>query len=455
MQKVSIARKIAFEALKEVMFKGKMPDEVLESQYAQYGENLKRIDRNFAKEITYGCLRWWSKIYWILQNTSSRKLDTCSEEVRIALVAGTYQIFYLDRVPERAAVNESVEYVRENGQKNAVPFVNGILRQIARRAAYFPKPDKEKAPVEYLSLQFAHPPWLVNRWISHINFAKLEVLLKQCNQPPPYTVRVNSLKTPLEQISDFQNDLLRLERCKSDRRPLRSALHLEQAPDTSAGSIFDQGFYTIQGESSQLIAPLLQPKPGDFVVDACAGPGGKLTHLYELGRGEIRLLATEKDPSQMRKAKENATRLGIQDIQWQEIDFLDLRPDTPPDRILLDAPCTGLGVLRRHPEGKWLKKPDIIPIMAERQRKLLLHAIEILKPGGEIVYSVCSFEPEETTHQLEWLIANFSGKIEVLSPMERLQDYYKKYVTRNDVFLVYSGNPDGMDGFGAFIIKKL
>ena len=455
MQKVSISRKIAFDTLRDVMFHHKSPDDILDLHFDKHGDRLKRIDRNFAKEITFGCLRWWSKIYWILQNTSSRKLESCSEEVQIALVAGTYQIFYLDRVPERAAVNESVEYVRENGQRNAVPFVNGILRQIARRAAYFPKPDKEKFPVEYLSLQFAHPPWLVSRWIQRISFARLEVLLKECNTPPPATIRINSLKTPLDQIGEFQNDLLRLESAKSDRRPLRSALHLENSPDTRPGSIFDQGFYTIQGEASQLIAPLLRLKPGDFVIDTCAGPGGKLSHIYELGQEKIRLLGIEKDPGQMRKAKENANRLGFTKIEWVEQDFLDFKPDTPPDHILMDAPCSGLGVLRRHPEGKWHKPPEIIATMSAKQRSLLAHAFEMIKPGGEIVYSVCSFEPEETTKQLEWLLTTFSGKIEVIPLAERLQDYYKKYVTRDDVLIVFAGNPDGMDGFGAFIVKKI
>jgi len=454
MHKVTLARFIAFETVKNVMFQGQNPDDVLDQYYREFGEKVRRLDRNFAKEVTYGCLRWWSKIHWILQNTSSRKLETCSEEVRIALVAGAYQIFYMDRVPERAAVNESVEYVREKGQKNAVSFVNGILRQIARRSAYFPKPDKEKFPVQYLSLQFAHPEWLIERWLKRFKFERLEIMLKECNQPPPYSARINRLKTPLEQSYELQEDLLRMERSKTERRPMRSSLRFEQAPDTTKESIFDQGFYTIQDESSQLIAPLLDIQPGEVVIDTCCGPGGKLTHIYELGAEKIQLYGVEKDPDQMQKAKETASRLGFDKIQWVPMDFTEFNSPLPPDKILIDAPCSGLGVLRRHPEGKWQKNLALISRMVEKQRAILAHAFEMLKPGGEIVYSVCSFETEETLDQLEWIKSKFADKIEVISPTERLQDYYKKYVTRDKVLIVYAGNPDGMDGFGAFIIKK-
>lgn len=453
-QQMSLAREIAYDAFVQVMDLHKSPDEALAELYASKGRDLKRIDRNFVKEILYGGLRWYSKIFWILQNTAKRDLGKSSPEIRAALVLGTYQIFYMDRVPDRAAVNESAEYIRSRSQAHAVSFVNGILRQIARRAEYFAKPDKKALPVEYLSLQFAHPQWIVRRWYQHFKFERMEQMLAANNQPPPWSARINSIKTPLTEAHQLQQNLLRQEKTHTDKRPLRSALTFKDAPNLNNDSLFANGYYTIQDEASQLIGFLVDPQPNQCVVDAAAGPGGKLSHVYELGQASLKLIAIEKSPSQMERAKETMARLGHDKVIWIERDFLDWRPeDKKPDKILLDAPCSGLGVLRRHPEGKWQKQLSIIGHMAEQQRQLITHALSCLSPGGELIYSVCSFEPEETAHHVAWLREKFGDKIELISPLSRLPDYYKRYVTRDHLLLVYSGNPDEMDGFGAFIIK--
>lgn len=453
---ISPAREIACDAFVQVMHHGKTPDEAVEALYAKRSSPVKRLDRNFVKEVLWGSLRWYSKIYWILQNTSSRNLDETSPEVRAALVLGTYQIFYMDRVPERAAVNESVEYVRLRGQASAVSFINGILRKIARRAEYFTKPDKKKLPVEYLALQFAHPQWIVRRWHQHFRFERMEEMLASNNQPPPWTVRVNSMKTPLTEVHLLQQRLLKDERAHTERRPLRSALRFKGAPELDAESLFHQGYYTIQDEASQLIAHLVDPKPGETIVDAAAGPGGKLSHVYEMAEGKADLIAVEKHPVQMQRAKETMARLGHDRLTWVDGDFLQFQPSKPPVKILLDAPCSGFGVLRRHPEGKWQKEGGIITAMAELQRQMIAHALKLLSSregGGELIYSVCSFEPEESAAHVAWIREQYGDRIELISPVARLPDYYKRYVTRENLLLVYAGNQDEMDGFGAFIVK--
>ena len=449
---ISKAREIAYDALVQVIEHGKDPDEATEALCADI-KGLKRLDRNFIKEILFGSLRWYSKILWILQNTAKRDLGKSTPEIRAALICGTYQIFYMDRVPDRAAVNESAEYVRLKGQAQAVSFVNGILRQIARRAEYFAKPDKTTKPVEYLSLQFSHPDWIVKRWHNHFKFDRMETILAANNQPPPWTIRINLLRTATENIKDLQNVLLRDERTHSDRRPLRSALVLKEPPNLGEDSLFQKGFYTIQDESSQLIAHLVDPKEGETVVDAAAGPGGKLSHIYELGNAKLNLIAVERNSDQMRKAKETLARLQHENLTWVESDFLDYKPKGLVDKVLLDAPCSGLGVIRRHPEGKWQKTAKLITEMTALQRKLIEHAMTLIKPGGELVFSVCSFEPEETIGQAKWIQDKYGDRIELLSPVSRLPDYYKRYVTRDNILLIYSGNQDEIDGFGAFIIK--
>ncbi len=450
---LSLARELAYDAFVAIMDQKKKPEKVLAELYATHESAMRRLDRNFIKEIVYGSLRWYAKLFWILQNTAKRDLMQATPEIRAALIAGTYQIYYMDRVPDRAAVNESVEYIRKKGQAQACSFVNGILRQIARRAEYFAKPDKKTKPREYLALQFSHPQWIVDRWARRFKFERMEQMLAANNQPPPFTVRMNSLKIGLEKAAELQDQLLREEKMHSERRPLRSSLRLAKAPPMDAGSLFDQGIFTVQDEASQLIAYLVAPEPGQTIADVCAGPGGKLTHVYELGLEKIRLLAIEKDEGQYQRALETANRLGHTQIEWVLEDFLKWPGAQPLNKILLDAPCTGLGVLRRHPEGKWHKTSDIVNAMAKQQWKMILHALELLPVGGELIYSVCSFESEETEDHMIKLKEEFGDKIEIVSPVPRLPDYFKKYVTRENLFAVYAGNQDDMDGFGAFIIR--
>ena len=451
---LTLAREIAYDAFNEVMENRKAPTDVLQDLYADRGKNLKRLDRNFIKEIVYGSLRWYSKIYWILQHTSKRNLDDSPASVRTALICGTYQIYYMDKVPDRAAVNESVEFVRKKGQANACSFVNGNLRQIARRAEYFAKPDKEKKPVEYLALQFSHPEWIVKRWSLDFRFEKLEAMLAANNHPPPYTVRINTLKTPTEKIQELQSELLRKERTHTDKRNLRCALHFKEAPNVDEGSLFTQGHYTIQDESSQLITFLVDPHADETIIDACAGPGGKLSHMFEKSAGNAKLIAIDRSKIQFSKAQDTISRLEHEgDISWHNCDFLEFEATEKVDKVLLDAPCTGLGVLRRHPEGKWHKDAASIAKLASKQRDLITHALKQLKAGGALVFSVCSFEPEESSQQLAWLQETYGDKITVDTPVAFLPDYYKRYVTRNNLLHVYAGNQDQMDGFSAFRVK--
>lgn len=450
---LSLAREVAFDAFVAVMDNKRKPEQVLNEMYALHGAKISRLDKAFIKEILYGSFRWYSKIYWILQNTSKRNLDDSTPEIRAALIVGTYQIYYMDRVPDRAAVNESVEYVRKKGQAKACTFVNGILRQIGRRAEYFAKPDKKTKAKEYLALQFAHPLWLVERWLKRFRFERMEQMLAANNQPPPFSIRINSLKTPLTEASNIQESLLRDEKIPSDRRPLRSALRLAKAPQLGESKLFQDGFFTVQDEASQLIGYLVSPEADQKIADACAGPGGKLSHIYELGAEKITLVAVEKDHGQYLRAQETLDRLGHKKLTWVHEDFMTWTAEEKMDKILLDAPCSGLGVLRRHPEGKWSKNLALVTAMAEQQWGMIQHALKQLKVGGELIYSVCSFETEETEDHLARLKETMGDKIEIVSPVSRLPDYYKKYVTHEQLFAVYAGNQDEMDGFGAFIVR--
>ncbi len=448
----TLARDLAYAIFIGAVEGKHKPEELSDSLYNKHPE-LEPRDKAFIKELVFGSLRWYGKLYWILQHTSKRDLKSVSSEVRAALILGAYQVYYMDKVPDRAAVNESVEYIRRSGQASACSFVNGILRQIARKSAYFQKPDKEKKPAEYLEIQYAFPRWIVERWLKAFYFNQVETMLAACNKPPPYTVRVNSIKYHHENIPNLQHELLKTEKTSSDRRPLRSALQLMSSPQTAAGSLFADGHFTVQDEASQLIGFLVNPQPDELICDACAGPGGKLSHIYELGEGKIQLIGLEKKEAAYIKMQETMQRLGHLKYEAIKADFLEWKPTNPLNKILLDAPCSGLGVLRRHPEGKLHKTEHTIKEHAILQRTMIKKAIENLAPGGELIYSVCSHEPEESLDHLNFIKSTYSDNIEVISPVSRISSFYKKYVTRDNILLIFSGNPENMDGFASFIIK--
>ncbi len=451
---LSPSRQVAYDVFHSVMFENR---EVRASfDYQLKKTKLKPKDKSLAYEIIQGSLRWYSKIQWILQNIATRDLDGTSSFVQTALVCGTYQIFYLSRVPDRATVNESVEYLKSKKLLKATGFVNGILRQVASKSKYFPKPDKKKKPAEYLALQFSHPKWIVDRWLARFSFERLETILAAHNGPQPYHVRINLKRTSLEAAPELQKNLLKNERTPSKKRPLRTCLELEKFPKTGPDSLFDQGYFAIQGESSQLSAQLVDTEGEPEILDACCGPGGKSGAIFERMNEGSKLLAIDPAESQIKRFHANLGLLGHvpnKQIEVLQSTLEDLDAKRTFDRILIDAPCSGLGTLRQHPEGKWRKKPGCVGKFAEQQRSLLTEGLKRLKKGGELVYSVCSFEPEESTDHLDWLMDSYADKLEVVSPLDRIPSYYRKYVTRKHVLLLYSGNDDGLGGFSSFVVR--
>ncbi len=444
-------REVALDAFVEVMDHHRKPEAAVAYLYEKHAKHIRRIDKNFVKELLYGSLRWYAKMFWILQNTANRDLGKVTPQIRSALILGTYQIYYMDRVPDRAAVNESVEYIRKKGQANACSFVNGILRQIARRAEYFTKPDKHKEPAAYLSLQYAHPRWMIDRWLAQFNYERAEEIASANNRVPPTFVRVNTrLGVPAHQL---QSRLLKEERLHTERRPLRCSLKLRGFPQLEQGSLFAAGFYTIQDEAAQLVSFLVNPQADETVLDLCCGPGGKLSHLCELSDGAARITAIDKSEQRLQQAQEATQRMKHEGVTFLVADITKWSSAVRVDKILLDAPCSGLGILRRHPEGKWHKDETTIKQMAKLQRELILRAFDWLKQGGELIYSVCSFEVEESNAVLEYIKGELGSRMSQVSPVGRLPDYYKRYVTRRNILQIYPGNHDAMDGFSAFVIR--
>jgi 16S rRNA (cytosine967-C5)-methyltransferase len=451
---VSATREVSYDALSLIIEQKVSNIQAIESVLKKLDKKDKKIDRYLAQEIMTGTLRWFSKLYWILQKTSKRDLDKTSPQIRAALLGGTYQIFYMESMRDRIVVNESVEYIRNRGQANACSFVNGILRQISSRAEYFQKPDKETRKEEYLALQYAHPEWLVRRWAQYFRSEKLETILAAGNQPPPVAIRINPRKTASK---DLQLLLLKNEKTHTDRRPLRSALTLKENPKLNLQSLHSQGYYTIQDEGEQLVGFLAEPAKDQRILQVGLFSHAIFTHLAELKEDpSTAIVGMDSDPGLVKNAQAQLLRLEFADqAQVVEANFLEWRPgqNEVPDKIVLCPPNSRSGVLRRLPELKLQLSESEMTKTASEAKQYLNHAIDVVKPGGEVLYFVQSFDWGETEGLLAELTKD-NNDLEVVPLIARMPDYYKKYVTRSNLLLLYPGNPDNIDGIAAFIVKK-
>ena len=317
---------------------------------------------------------------------------------------GAYQMLHLDKVPVSAAVNTSTELAKRHGKKSG--YVNGLLRNLDRRRGEIAEPSG-KDQVRRLSVLYSHPSWLVRRWISRYGTERTEILLAENNKTAPLVIRANILRTTREEL---KSSLEAEGAGVSETRYSPAGLEIRSSPGLRMLSAYQKGWFIVQDEAAQLISLMLDPLPGDSVLDACAAPGGKATHLAELMGNSGSVAALENDPGRMRRVLENKARLGTDIIQPVLGDARSYREGSF-DRILIDAPCSGLGVLRRHPDGRWNKKEETIRERAALQRNILNNCSSLLKPGGVLVYATCTTEPEENEEIIDYLPAATFRKI--------------------------------------------
>lgn len=449
----TLTRVIAIDALTHVLTRQVHSDLALQKLFKNYS-NLRTLDKAFVYEMVLGSLRWLSKMDWIMSHVVNRPLTSLDPRVINALRVGAYQIYYMDRVPERAAVAETVEAIKSAGVPNASSFVNAILRRIAKKSEYFPKPNKEEFYAEYCAMQYAHPIWLVNRWMKNIPKDKFEYLLINNNKPPKFTLK-RIFKNPLpDNTEPFTAYLLRTFGLKSHSRPLSGAYTVESLPKFESCEAFQKGCYIVQHESAQLCCQLLSLTETDKVLDACAAPGGKSIALWERGVLPENLTICDFSQKRLQRLYENFTRVGLYGVKILHGDAVEQCKDQTFDKILLDAPCSALGVIRRHPEIKWQRTPKDIDACAQNQKKLLAGLAKRLNPCGELLYIVCSFEPEETTLQIDDFL-NQHPDFEIEPIGNRVHDFYRKYITKQNELLIYGGNIDDLDGFYAVVLKKM
>ncbi|KOS69520.1 16S rRNA methyltransferase [Lysinibacillus contaminans] len=350
---------------------------------------IETKDRALLTEITYGTLQYKMTLDYYLEPFVRGKID---HWVRWLLRLSLYQMHYLTRIPPHAAVNEAVEIAKRRGHQGIASTVNGILRSILRQGV--PSLEDIKDPIERLAIETSHPNWLVERFVNNYGVDVATEMLNENNMPPVQTVRVNSVKaTVAEAIASLEAEGLSAK--QSDMMP--ECLHVTNGQPARTQA-FKDGLITIQDESSMIPANVLNPTPGMRVLDMCAAPGGKTTHLAEKMNNEGSILATDLHPHKLDLIDHNTERLGLEIVQTAPIDgrkapeFLQVESF---DAVLVDAPCSGLGVIRRKPDIKYTKREEDLENLQKIQLALLDAGAKVLKQDGKLVYSTCTVDQQE------------------------------------------------------------
>ena len=357
---------------------------------------LDRRDRAFVTACVYGVVRWRGRIDWLLSKACKRPLESLTPWIRNILRLGTYQCLWMGGVPDRAAVHSSVGLARRFGHAGVAGLVNGVLRTVIRCHAGYSLPDAETQPAAHLSLAQSHPLWLVERWLNRYGWARTRALCETNNRPRDVTLRVNTLRTSGEALTlRLKREGLRVVRPSGF---LPEALVVQGTDRLDSLPSYADGLFQVQDEGALLVAPLCRAQSGQQVLDVCAAPGGKTTHLAQLMSDTGWILACDQQTSRLRLLAANARRLRLNSITCLSLDGTAPLPWSgfEFDRILLDAPCSGLGVLGRHPDIKWRRGPEDLQVMQAMQLELLERQRPFLAADGLLVYSVCSNEPEET-----------------------------------------------------------
>jgi len=398
---VSAARKIAYDVLRRVESEGAYASDVL---HAKLGAAVRADDAALATEIALGVLRWRGLLDFLLERALKKSVERLDLPVAIALRMGLYQLRFLERIPARAAVNESAELVKRAQKSSAASLVNAVLRRLAAEAK---EPPEKFLPAgislgERLSISHSHPAWLVECWLPRLGETQTISLLRANNRTPRLASSLHHPERRDEILESLRNSGLAVEQ----GRLLQSAFAVAGGSPTRTDA-FRRGDISIQDEASQAISFLLDVQPGDRVLDLCAAPGGKTPTLARCAGRNGLIVAADLHAHRLRATREQFKRLNLSQVRLVELDASATLPfGIQFDRILVDAPCSGTGTLARHPEIRWRLKPEQLRELHRLQYQLLHSALKQLAPGGRLVYSTCSLETEENENVIAEALGN-------------------------------------------------
>lgn len=358
------------------------------------GAGLDLRDRRFVHQLAAGTLKWRDRLDWVLDHFSKRPVASLSPSVRQILRLGAYQLLWLDRVPGHAAVHSAVDLARQHGHAGIAAFVNAVLRRVAEQGQAVGYPDRDRDYVGFLAVFHSHPRWLVARWLRRWGAPRTEALLAADNQTPALFLRLNPLRGCAGSLAAALPTGARLDAVD----PLPDTYRLSQPEGFFESAAFAEGRCFVQDANAGLAAALLDARPGDRVLDLCAAPGGKTAQLAAAAGTAGVVIAADRDRQRLGRLRESALRLGLTAVRLVVEDgALPAVGAIDPafDRVMVDAPCSGTGVLARHPEARWRKSEADLPRHAQRQLAILEGAFRRLRRGGVLVYSTCSLEEEE------------------------------------------------------------
>jgi 16S rRNA (cytosine967-C5)-methyltransferase len=407
-------------------------------------------DGRLLTHLVYGVLRLQGYLDWVLIKFYRGNYETLDEGIKNVLRLGLYQLKFSDRLPAFAVVDEAVKIVKKIFPDKSA-LVNAILRNYLRSSQKISFPSLEKNPAEHIAVLHSHPLWLAKKWIRIFGHKETTSLCSADNEIPPLTVRINTLKTSREALAQKLSDA-GFTATPTNYSPDGIILTDSSGPIQNT-HFFSEGFLRIQDEAAQLISYLINPNSKDSILDACAGAGGKATHLAAIIKNKGRIVALDRNPEKIAELKIDATRLGITIIDTQQGDLNAGLPDSLKetfDHVLVDAPCSGLGTLRRNPEIKWRTTENNLRNFVNAQKIILQNASRAVKKGGHLIYCTCSLLPVENENVIDdflLLNKNFS-----LCPLPATTN--PQLLDSRGFFHTYP-HKHNMDGFFGAILKRI
>lgn len=406
---ISSGRQIAFLALKNVYQQQAYTDVALNRTLKYLGKSMSisQIDRSFACELVYGTVRRQRTLDRLIDLLGRKKAVQQPPDLRVILHLGLYQLRYLERIPAAAAVDTSVKLAKENGFAKLSGVVNGLLRQYLRQVESGDPLQLPDNPITRLGIKHSFPDWIVETWLEQLSLPEVEQLLAWFNKSPQIDLRVNPIKTSVAMVETA----LKESGIKVKRIPnLPQGLRLESAGAVTNLPGYKPGWWVVQDSSAQLVTHLLEPQPGETIIDACAAPGGKTTHIAELMGDRGRVIACDRSAKRLNKVKANAARLQLNSIEIvpgdsrDQSEFINLA-----NRVLLDAPCSGLGTLHKRPDIRWRQTSQAVGELFALQQELLEQTALWVKPQGILVYATCTLNIWENEKVIQSFLENNSN----------------------------------------------
>jgi len=442
-------RHIAIEILNRVEEQDAFAEPLLDATLSRAGQ-MNIHDRSMITYIVYGTLRMRGRLDWIIAHFYKGDFLSMDSSLKNILRTGLYQLFFTDRIPDFAVVDEAVDITKKMHPAGS-GLVNALLRNAIRKKDGIAYPVMEKEPAHHIAVLHSHPLWMVKKWIQAFGVEETALLCKANNEIPPLTMRVNTLKTTRKKLIDeFSRQGIDVRTSVFSPDGLIVS-HL--AIPVRETAFYGAGQIQVQDEASQMISRLVDPKPGEHILDVCAGTGGKSTHLAAVMNNSGRITALDIGEKKIAALKNNAAALGVTNIATQIGDAREMPGESfygSFDRILVDAPCTGLGTLRRNPEIKWRTTEEDPRKFSTLQKTILASAAQYLKKGGYLIYSTCTITPEENEGVIEDFIAHHANFICVQPP-----GTINSFLVDDDGYFRTYPHKHGTDGFfGAVLLKN-